>query len=78
MPFVWLGVVCVQGSVRVGFVYNVSRVGGLCGGGHFVSYVYLGVWCLLVRFALFVTSLFVSYESKDEGLYGEGVCVQYD
>ena len=77
MPFEWLGVVCVQWSVRVGFVYNVSRSGGLCGGVHFVPYVCMGVWCLLVRFVLFVTSLFVSYESKGEGLYGEGVCVHY-
>ena len=61
----------------MGFVYNVSRVGGLCGGGHFVSYVCLGGWWLLVRFTLFVTSLFVSCESKGGGLYGEGVCVRY-
>ncbi len=77
MPFERLGLVCVRWSVRVGFVYNVSRGGCLCGGVHFVPYVCLGVWCLWVRFALFVTSLFVSYESKGEDLYGEGVCVQY-
>jgi hypothetical protein len=48
VPFVWLGVVCVQGSVLVGFVYSVPRGGGLRGG---VSYVCLSVWCSLVRFA---------------------------
>ena len=43
MPFVWLGVVSVQGSVRVGFVCFVPRSGGLCGGVLFVPYVCLGV-----------------------------------
>ena len=67
MPSVWLGVVCVHGSVRVGFVCFVPRGGGLCGGVLIVPYVCLGVWCSLVRFAWFVTSVFVSYVSNSEG-----------
>ena len=51
MPFVWLDEVCVQGSVRVGFVYFVPRGGGLCGGVLCVLYVCLNVWCSLVKFA---------------------------
>ena len=43
--------VCVQGSVRVGYVYSVPRGGGLCGGVLFVPYVCLSVWCPLIRFA---------------------------
>ena len=51
MPSMWLGVVCVQGSVRVGFVYFVPRGGGLCGEVLFVPYVCLNVWYPLVKFA---------------------------
>ncbi len=40
MPFVWLGVVCVQGSVCVWVLYNLCLEVGVCVVGFFLYLMY--------------------------------------